>query len=89
MDKIDIRDLILRTLKENEAGLVDQSNYVKAVKSDYYLQVAESVVENLPIYVVMQQRELLIALLKWLGDGHNLDKNAEKIADEFLEENSN
>ena len=65
MDKIDIRDLILRTLKENEAGLIDQNNYVKAVKNDYYLQVAESVVENLPIYVVMQQRELLLAFLEF------------------------
>ena len=86
MDKIDIRDLILRELKKEE---IQVDNYNDAVFTHDYLKVANSIVKKLPIYVVMQQRELLIALLKWLGDGYNLDKNAEKIADKFLEENSN
>ena len=86
MDKIDIRDLILRELKKEEMQV---DNYNDAVFTHDYLKVANSIVKKLPIYVVMQQRELLIALLKWLGDGYNLDKNAEKIADKFLEENSN
>lgn len=38
--------IIVETLKENEAGLINKNNYIKAVKSDYYLQVAESVVEK-------------------------------------------
>lgn len=85
MDKIDIRDLILRELKKEEMQV---DNYNDAVFTHDYLKVANSIVKKLPIYVVMQQRELLIALLKWLGDGYNLDKNAEKIADKFLEENT-
>lgn len=85
MDKIDIRDLILRELKKEE---IQVDNYNDAVFTHDYLKVANSIVKKLPIYVVMQQRELLIALLKWLGDGYNLDKNAEKIADKFLEENT-
>lgn len=31
-------------------------------------------------------RKKYIELLKWVGDGHNLDVNAEKIVDEFLKE---
>ena len=88
MDKIDIRDLIIRTLKEN--SVQENSSSLKMLVEDTDFEfIADEVVEKLPIYVVMQQRELLIALLKWLGDGYNLDKNAESIADEFLEENSN
>lgn len=38
--------IIVETLKENEASLINKNNYIKAVKSEYYLQVAESVVEK-------------------------------------------
>ena len=57
MDKIDIRDLILRELKKEE---IQVDNYNDAVFKHDYVKVADSIVEKLPIYVVMQQRELLI-----------------------------
>ena len=57
MDKIDIRDQILRTFKEK--GFDEQN--CGFFKEEDIIDIAESIVENLPIYVVMQQRELLIA----------------------------
>lgn len=62
MDKIDIRDLILRELKKEE---IQVDNYNDAVFKHDYVKVAESIVENLPIYVVMQQRELLLAFMEF------------------------
>lgn len=47
MKKQESIKVIVETLKENEAGLINQNNYIMAVKSEYYLQVAESVVEKL------------------------------------------
>jgi len=49
MDKIDIRDLIVRELKKEE---IQVDNYNDAVFKHDYVKVAESIVENLPIYVV-------------------------------------
>lgn len=63
MDKIDIRDMILRTFKENK---IEVDNFNDAVFEDDFLKVAETIVKNLPIYVVMQQRELLVAFLEML-----------------------
>ena len=60
MDKIDIRDLIIRELKKEE---IQVDNYNDAVFEHDYLKVAESVVEKLPIYVVSQCNEQLMAML--------------------------
>ena len=62
MDKIDIRDLILRELKKEE---IQVDNYNDAVFTHDYLKVANSIVKKLPIYVVAQQRELLLAFLEF------------------------
>lgn len=67
MDKIDIRDLIVRDLKENEFGTTDQcGNELRVVEDCDFVEIAERIVENLPIYVIMQQSELLIAFQKYL-----------------------
>jgi len=60
MDKIDIRDLIIRELKKEE---IQVDKYNDAVFKHDYLKVAESVVEKLPIYVVSQCNEQLMAML--------------------------
>jgi len=64
MDKIDIRDLIIRTLKEN--SVQENSSSLKMLVEDTDFEyIANEVVENLPIYVVMQQRELLLAFMEF------------------------
>ena len=84
MDKIDIRDLILRELKQNSVDENSSSNN-KIIDNTDFEFIAESIVEKLPIYVVMQQRELLIALVKHINtyldseDGFN-----NGIVDEFM-----
>ena len=79
MDKIDIRDQILRTLKANKSEV---DNFNDAVFEDDFLKVSESIVKNLPIYVVMQQSELLIAFQKYLllpgVDNMRTDKHRSK-----------
>ena len=61
MDKIDIRDLIVRTLRENQFFTLDyKDDDIKCVESKDFLKIAESIVENLPIYVIMKQRDMLI-----------------------------
>lgn len=71
MDKIDIRDLIIRTLKENSVQ-ENSSSLKRIVDEDDFLEIAESVVKNLPIYVIMQQRELLLAFMEfYFSPQHN------------------
>jgi hypothetical protein len=86
MDKIDIRDMILRTLKENK---IEVDNFNDAVFEDDFLKVAETIVKNLPIYVVMQQRELLIAFAKYMEEDKMYARHDEANADDFLENYSN
>ncbi len=82
MDKIDIRDLIIRELKKEE---IQVDKYNDAVFKHDYLKVAESVVEKLPIYVVSQQRELLIAFAKYMEEDKMYARHDEANADDFLE----
>lgn len=84
MDKIDIRDQILRTFKEK--GFDEQN--CSFFKEEDIVEIAETIVENLPICVVMQQRELLVAFADWLQYNGKWDL-PEKQADNFLKENSN
>ena len=90
MDKIDIRDLILRTLKANEIEIESSTGFeFNTVISEDYLKIAETIVENLPIYVVMQQRELLINYNNYLyAEYHGADYDNSDI-DVFLEQMGN
>lgn len=84
MDKIDIRDLIVRDLKENEFGTTDQTgNELRVVEDCDFVEIAERIVENLPIYVVMQHREQLLAFAEFLYEGHDKEIEA-KIVDDYL-----
>ncbi len=91
MDKIDIRDLIVRILKENEFGTTDQTgNELRVVEDCDFVDIAESVVKNLPIYVVMQQRELLLDYEIYNAsedDKENNMKYLENLVDTYLANN--
>jgi len=87
MDRIDIRDLIIRELKQNSVDESSSSNN-KIIDNTDFEFIAESIVEKLPIYVVMQQRELLVSLIKWFRtDGLYYSQTPEQIVDKFLETN--
>lgn len=75
MDKIDIRDLIVRELKNNSFATTDQTgNNLRVVEDCDFVGVAESVVENLPIYAVKHRFSTPEKMAEWL---HN---NYEEIA---------
>ena len=84
MDKIDIRDYILRILNDNKSEV---DNFNDAVFEQDFLKVAEFIVENLPIYVVMQQRELLYAFVSTMEFDIKHETYEEDI-EYFLEQNS-
>jgi len=86
MDKIDIKDMILRTLKENK---IEVDNFNDAVFEDDFLKVAETIVKNLPIYVVMQQRELLINYNNYLYAEYFGADFDESDVDVFMEQMGN
>lgn len=91
MDKTDIRDLIVRELKNNSFGTTDQTgNELKVVEDCDFVDIAENIVKNLPIYVVMQQRELLLAFTKHMYKQHWFKSKGWLIDEikEFLEANN-
>lgn len=66
MDKIDIRDLIVRELKANTFGTTDQTgNELRVVEDCDFVDIAERIVENLPIYGVSSS---LILNIKSFGE---------------------
>jgi len=73
-------------LKKEE---IQVDNYNDAVFKHDYLKVAESVVEKLPIYVVIQQRELLLAYHKYLDSLNDptVYNASESMIDDYLANN--
>ena len=55
MNKIEIIDLIVRTLKEYEFGSLDyKDDYIMGVKSKDFINIAEALVENLSLCAVVK-----------------------------------
>ena len=51
----------------------------------YGEETAEFILEKIEQYTKANHRQELINLLVWLGNGYDLDKNAEQIVDEYYE----
>ena len=49
------------------------------------LQDTIKAVKNLCISDIVRRSEQLIAFLKWVGDGHDFENNAEKIVKEYID----
>lgn len=81
MDKIDIRDLIIRTLKENS----EEINNVEIVEQTAFLRISEAIVKNLSIPNVSQQRELFLDLLRF-NEEYFEKSNCEWLSEEVLDE---
>lgn len=84
------QEILRKHLGQTEAEFQDlgKKNTLDAME-EYAELYQESKVETLGLFSVVQQRELLIDLLKWVDDGYNMGETAERIVDDYIKEKGN
>ena len=84
-DKIDLRDVVLRTFLEYGINECSENNVTKIDLAE----CAEEIVEKLTLTDVSQQRELLISFAKYMEEDKMYARHDEANVDDFLKSYSN